>query len=287
MRAVQRRREEVAEEKSHFFWVACLFAAGAKMEQQTEIWHTVTQPDSDGGGAHKKLSVVSQPECSICFNSYDNVFKTPKQLECTHTFCLECLSRLMAVSQGDQSGGGGSSAEGEGGSGEGHAHLTCPFCRQLTELPDEGPPALTTSREVLCKLPSHQQQEESVWLDGRKLCYKGLSGEGGAAPPGELATYCICIDIGGSGNKAAGGAGGSAARSGRSLGGRLADWKRVLLFIVLMVLLVVIVLWPLQCVFTTGNMRCMRQMPPINLASTTSPPTTLQSRFLSRAVQPL
>lgn len=241
------------------------------MEQQTEIWHTITQPDSDGGGGsgpQKKVSVVSQPECSICFNNYDNVFKTPKLLECTHTFCLECLSRLMAVSQGDESS-----------AGDGHAHLSCPFCRQLTELPDEGPPALTTSREVLCKLPSHQQQEESVWLDGRKLCYKSLSGEGGSSSPEGHAPFCICIDIGGSGSKSRGG-GGTAARGRRSSHSRLGDWKRVLLFIVLMVLLVVIVLWPLQCIFTTGNLRCTRQMPPINLASTTSPSTDLASTTL-------
>lgn len=235
------------------------------MEQQTEIWHTVTPPDSDGvGGAQKKLSVVNQPECSICFNTYDNVFKTPKLLECTHTFCLECLSRLMAVSQPDSS------------AGDGHAQLSCPFCRQLTELPDEGPPALTTSREVLCKLPSHQQQEESVWLDGRKLCYKSLTGEGGPASPQDPSPYCICIDIGGSGSKTGGGGatGGGAAGGGRSQRSRLerlGDWKRVLLFIVLMVLLVVIVLWPLQCIFTTGNLRCMRQ------PATTTPPPPPQS----------
>lgn len=241
--------------------VARSFAACAKMEQQTEIWHTVIQPDSDG--AQKKLSVVSQPECSICFNTYDNVFKTPKLLECTHTFCLECLSRLMAVSQGDESGS----------DKDGHAHLSCPFCRQLTELPEEGPPALTTSREVLCKLPSHQQQEESVWLDGRKLCYKSLSGEGGGSLPGGHAPFCICIDIGSSGSKP-GGSGGSAARGGRSSQSRLGDWKRVLFFIVLMVLLVVIVVWPLQCFFTSGSLSCKRQSPPIIVQSTTSLPTT-------------
>lgn len=207
------------------------------MEQPTEIWHTDTPQDND---RQKKLSVVSQPECSICFNTYDNVFKTPKLLECTHTFCLECLSRLMAVSQGDDTD---------------HASLSCPFCRQLTALPDEGPPALTTSREVLCKLPSHQQQEEPVWLEGKKLCYKSVNGSGSPDSPTPL---CICIDIGA--NKPAN----AAAQSSQNLGrmNRLGDWKRIVLFVVLMVLLVIIVLWPLQCLFSTGNMRCMRMMKP-------------------------
>lgn len=215
------------------------------MEQTLEIWHTDTPQDN---GPQKKLSVVSQPECSICFNTYDNVFKTPKLLECTHTFCLECLSRLMAVSQTDQDGDAD------------HPSLSCPFCRQLTTLPNEGPPALTTSHEVLCKLPSHQQQEEPVWLEGEKLCYKSINGTGSPDSP---TPFCICIDIGA--NKPANTPTQSSQTSNRL--NRLGDWKRMVLFIVLMVLLVIIVLWPLQCLFTTGNMRCVRMMQPTNPTS--------------------
>ncbi|KAM4609927.1 RING finger protein 223 [Polymixia lowei] len=230
-----------------------------KMEPFPQVWHTQVGPQETAGELEKKVSICSQPECSICYNTYDNVFKTPKLLECTHTFCLECLSRLMAVSLADQDGGDSS-------------RLSCPFCRHTTMLPEEGPPALATSHEVLCKLPSHQQQEEPVWLEGQKLCYK-TPADAGPSHSTNPTAFCICIDIGAS--KTAEVPVQTTPRT-MTLLDRLTDWKRLLLFIVLMVLLVVIVLWPLQCIVTTGNMRCMPGKPGTIISTTTSAPFTFQ-----------
>ncbi|KAL1021292.1 hypothetical protein UPYG_G00011310 [Umbra pygmaea] len=202
------------------------------MAQLSQVWHTQVMPQTKKMDPDKVASASGQPECSICYNTYDNVFKTPKLLNCTHTFCLECLSRLMAISPGEQEEERGSS-------------ILCPFCRQPTEIPEKGPPALATSWEVLHKLPSHQQHEEAVWLDGERLCYKQALEAG----PGAL---CICIDIGASKAEVPA----QTQTNNRSLLGCLTDWKRLLLFIMLMVLMVVIVLWPLQCIITTGNLRC-------------------------------
>ncbi|XP_061115096.1 RING finger protein 223 [Conger conger] len=200
------------------------------MDQTTQVWHTQApmsqEEDLDKG--------APQPECSICFNTYDNVFKTPKLLDCTHTFCLECLSRLMAVSgEPDEK------------------KISCPFCRQPTSVPDNGPPALTTSQEVLERLPSSQQQEQSLWIEERKLCYKS------PLDPENPVQRCICIDIGAA--KQPEGAPQTHARAGGwGVLGRLTNWKRMILVVVLLLLIVCIVLWPLQCVFTTGNLRCVR-----------------------------
>ncbi|XP_078110547.1 RING finger protein 223 [Sander vitreus] len=233
------------------------------MEQSPQFWHMQVAPQDTAGEPKNKVSVVSQPECSICYNTYDNVFKTPKLLECTHTFCLECLSRLMAVSVADQDTDGAST------------RLSCPFCRHPTTLPEEGPPALTTSREVLCKLPSHQQQEQPVWLEGEKLCYKSLKHNTGAGARDSPTAFCVCIDIGASKTVDAPI---QAQPQTFSLMARLADWKRMVLFIMLMLLLVVVVLWPLQCMFSTGNMRCERVKQPVNPTATTTATTTF-SRF--------
>lgn len=220
------------------------------MEEPSQIWHM--QLDTE---PQKKVSVGGQLECSICYNTYDNVFKTPKLLECTHTFCLECLSRLMAFSPADQD------------SNSRTTRLSCPFCRQSTMLPEEGPPALTTSREVLCKLPRHQQQEEPVWLEGEKLCYKSSRQDSQSDSPTAL---CICIDIGASKLRDA------PIQNTQRFGflNRLGDWKRVVLFIMIMLLLFVVILWPLQCVFSTGNMRCLRGMMRPNPTPTITTTTT-------------
>ncbi|XP_056278488.1 RING finger protein 223 [Pseudoliparis swirei] len=158
------------------------------MERSPQNWSTRL-----GSGAEepkKEASDTRRPECSICYDAYDNVFKTPNVLECTHTFCLECLSRLAAVARG--------TADGRAG-----ARLSCPFCRHATALPEGGPPALTTGRELLRQLPGPQRREEPVWLEGEKLCCKSADSAG--APEGPEAV-CICIDIGADRTPRAGGA---------------------------------------------------------------------------------
>ncbi|TRZ02474.1 hypothetical protein DNTS_030298 [Danionella cerebrum] len=217
----------------------CVLPALIRMEPSTVVWHSHTiLPESD------LEKVSSHPECSICFNTFDNVFKTPKQLDCTHTFCLECLSRIMTTSTNPQ-----------------NSKISCPFCRQPTIIPKKGPPGLTTSQEVLCRLPVHQQQEEPVWLDGERLCYQRP-----IDMPG-MPAFCICLDIGASRQTGVS----PQTRSRLGFMGRLMDWKRLMLFIFLMMLLLAVVLWPLQCIVSTGSMRCS---PPNLPVSTTTAPTT-------------
>ncbi|KAG2458937.1 RN223 protein, partial [Polypterus senegalus] len=201
------------------------------MSVSPEVWCTGSsspQEDPERGSG--------QPECSICFNSYDNIFKTPKVLACHHTFCLECLSRMMAAAPAEQASG----------------RIPCPFCRQLTSIPEKGPPALTTSQEVLCKLPAHLQHEEPVWMDGAKLCYK-------RAPDASSSDFCICIDIGISKTDLTPPHRPPPSRRLWGCCRAFSDRKRFVLFAVLLVLLICIIMWPLQCVFTTGNLRCFSQ----------------------------
>ncbi|XP_026863604.1 RING finger protein 223 [Electrophorus electricus] len=160
------------------------------------------------------------PECSICFTSYDNAFKTPKVLECTHTFCLECLTRFITISP-----------EQEG------TQITCPLCRQPTSVPESGPPALTTSKDILDQLPSYQQQEEHLWLDGKRLCYSN-----------PMTPDSVCIYIGGENQENE-----NRHRERESCGRRLlhflgfhGNWKQLLIFTLVLLIIFSIILWPIQ-----------------------------------------
>ncbi|XP_056142727.1 E3 ubiquitin-protein ligase RNF183 [Lampris incognitus] len=87
---------------------------------------------------------VEDTECVVCFCSYDNIFKTPKLLSCGHTFCLECLARINV-----------SSAEVK--------TLTCPVCRELTEIPHgRDLPQLGNNQDIFRKLPPEMQRALSI-----------------------------------------------------------------------------------------------------------------------------
>ncbi|XP_026772024.1 RING finger protein 225 [Pangasianodon hypophthalmus] len=82
-------------------------------------------------------------ECAVCFSQFDNVFNTPKVLQCGHTFCLECLARINIKSSQPES-------------------LQCPLCRAYTPLPTLGLPKLATDVEVLSCLPETMQHVYSI-----------------------------------------------------------------------------------------------------------------------------
>uniref|UniRef100_A0A8C5R4S5 RING-type domain-containing protein n=1 Tax=Leptobrachium leishanense TaxID=445787 RepID=A0A8C5R4S5_9ANUR len=98
------------------------------------------------------------PECSICFSTYDNVFKTPLLLPCSHTFCMECLSKLCVFKRE-------------------HETFCCPMCRAAVTIPPGGVPKLPPDMLVVSQFPLWMGQLQEVWMEGSKLCWKKGSGE--------------------------------------------------------------------------------------------------------------
>ncbi|XP_066230852.1 RING finger protein 223 [Saccopteryx leptura] len=236
-----------------------------------QVWHTAmpspsrssptaTVPSSPSPASSPRSpstpgseKVASPLECSICFSGYDNIFKTPKELSCTHVFCLECLARLAAS---QPTGRPGSEA------------VPCPFCRQPTAVPAAGAPALRTSRQLLARMPAHLRREEPVWLEGTKLCCCPPPSAPGLSTPG-----LVCVDVGLS--KPTEPAVPTPTPAPAHRWGRLArcwarcrDWRRMALITALLLVLFGVVLWPVQCALKTGSLHCLTQ-PPASTAPAT------------------
>lgn len=100
------------------------------------------KPDADEGE-------LPDLECAICFCQFNNVFNTPKVLECKHTFCLECLARMNVKSAHPNT-------------------IQCPLCRAYTPLPDLGLPKLANDSTVLSYLPTAMQHVYSIRFNRNK-----------------------------------------------------------------------------------------------------------------------
>ena len=72
----------------------------------------------------KKLE--NQLNCSICLETYTN----PKQLQCHHVYCQQCLVKLVIQDQ------------------QGQLSLTCPNCRKVTPVPASGVAGLQAAFRV-------------------------------------------------------------------------------------------------------------------------------------------
>ncbi|KAG8505513.1 RING finger protein 223 [Galemys pyrenaicus] len=198
---------------------------------------------------------ASPLECSICFVAYDNTFKTPKELSCTHVFCLECLARLAAAQPTRRPGSD---------------RVPCPFCRQPTAVPAAGAPALRTSRQLQARMPAHLRREAPVWLEGTRLCCR---------PPAP-APGLLCLDVGLSKppevpvpSPSPSPAHRPRGRLARCCRTRCGDWRRLGLVAALLLVLFCLALWPVQCAFRTGSMRCLPRPPPA--APAAAPDSTL------------
>ena len=79
---------------------------------------------------NSKMAVLKKLEdqlnCSICLDTYTN----PKQLQCHHVYCQQCLVRLVIRDQ------------------QGQLSLTCPNCRQVTPVPANGVAGLQAAFRV-------------------------------------------------------------------------------------------------------------------------------------------
>ncbi|XP_060138940.1 RING finger protein 223-like [Zootoca vivipara] len=96
---------------------------------------------------------ASAAECPICYLSFDDVFRAPRLLPCSHTFCLECLARLCVFLKPSQ-------------------RFQCPLCRGSVPLPYGGVPRLPVNMDIIQQFPPWMREVQEVWLDGFHLCWR-------------------------------------------------------------------------------------------------------------------
>ena len=91
--------------------------------------------------ALKKLE--DQLNCPVCLDTYTD----PKQLQCNHVYCQQCLGRLVVRNQ------------------QGQFILTCPNCRQVTPVPANGVAGLQAAFQInhlLDILSEHKKAKEGA-----------------------------------------------------------------------------------------------------------------------------
>ncbi|XP_075041549.1 E3 ubiquitin-protein ligase RNF183 isoform X2 [Mixophyes fleayi] len=92
-----------------------------------------------------------ESECPVCWNPYNNTFRTPKLLNCRHSFCMECLARLSFMTQIRN-------------------RLQCPLCRDTTVLQlDQVITDLPTNTAILGQLKLEPQKHPVCTRDSRRL----------------------------------------------------------------------------------------------------------------------
>ncbi|XP_073496655.1 E3 ubiquitin-protein ligase RNF183-like [Phyllobates terribilis] len=92
-------------------------------------------------------------ECPVCWNPYNNTFRTPKLLSCHHTFCMECLAHLSFTTQVRN-------------------RLHCPLCRHTTMLRlDQVITDLPTNLDILGHLKLEPEKHELSAQDTQRLTF--------------------------------------------------------------------------------------------------------------------
>ena len=100
--------------------------------------------------------------CLIC----KEIYTDPKQLQCHHVYCLECLGRLADRDQ------------------QGQFILTCPTCRQVTPVPAKGVAGLQAAFQTSTLL--------DIVEEHKKASTKAEKVEIDSPPPIEHETTIIC-----------------------------------------------------------------------------------------------
>ncbi|XP_029466477.1 E3 ubiquitin-protein ligase RNF182-like [Rhinatrema bivittatum] len=89
----------------------------------------MSYPQSEG---EEKLP-SDELECKICYQRFNAHSRKPKILACLHRVCARCLNKILHI-------------------GNGSPCISCPFCRQETELQEDEVAGLPDDTTIMSKL---------------------------------------------------------------------------------------------------------------------------------------
>ncbi|XP_059848981.1 E3 ubiquitin-protein ligase RNF182 [Hypanus sabinus] len=81
-------------------------------------------------------------ECKICYQKYNGHNRKPKILDCLHRICARCLHKILDANDSCHC-------------------ITCPFCRQETEIHDADIENLPNDTNIICKLTARDKTQNS------------------------------------------------------------------------------------------------------------------------------
>ncbi|XP_053557606.1 E3 ubiquitin-protein ligase RNF182-like [Bombina bombina] len=123
------------------------------------------------------MSVEEKPtndelECKICYQKFNVHSRKPKILDCLHRVCARCLTKILIM-------GGGSPC------------ISCPFCRNETELQEEEVSGLPDDTNIIFKLTEKEKAPCNSDCNEVVLTPKNLS----SSSPSHSSSNCLVITI--------------------------------------------------------------------------------------------
>ncbi|KAH1182333.1 hypothetical protein KIL84_010087, partial [Mauremys mutica] len=133
---------------------------------------TMTHPDGELERCQPLTFPAHELECKICYNRYDAWARKPKLLSCCHRVCAKCLRKMVTMGESSP------------------CLLSCPFCRQETQVPEEDVQLLQDDSKVLAVLTHHERAKERGTLPSPEviLCPSVLE-------PSRSSSDCLVITI--------------------------------------------------------------------------------------------
>ncbi|XP_078256595.1 E3 ubiquitin-protein ligase RNF182 [Rhinoraja longicauda] len=97
---------------------------------------------------------ITELECKICYQRYNNHSRKPKILDCLHRICARCLSKILDTNDNSHC-------------------MSCPFCRQETEVHKVD--SLPDDTNIMCKLTAKNRTTRNLGCKEIVLTPKNLS----------------------------------------------------------------------------------------------------------------